>query len=107
MDNLFKELNDIETEQSELNRLQALKQAVTDAQQQHKEHLNQSFGHVTDTFKEKLKENNTFSKMVEDYVQKYVPSEKHTDAREDLFNILAKEMISTFNSLNHTSCGIM
>lgn len=107
MEEILSDLNTIEKKQNDLAKIDALKKALTDAQNQHREHLNTSMKHVTTMFKTRLKESSEFNKVVDDYVAKYVSEELRETAKEDMYNILTGELIGMFNGLSHTTCTIM
>ena len=107
MDEIFKEITQIQASEYDLYKLQALNDTLehytTEIAVKNANHIE----HVTDLFNSKLKSNPNFKKVVDDYVDKYVKHEVKEQAREELFLILTGEMIGLFKGINTTQCSIM
>lgn len=55
----------------------------------------------------KLKTNDHYVKVVNEFVNKYVNDESKEDARERLYYILSKELLGVCSGLSNTRCSIM
>ena len=102
MDNIIKELTEIETCQEEIKKIESLnetlKQISNEVKKQNEEHIQK----ITNIFNDKLKSNPNYIKVVNNFIQKYVNEELEEEAREELFLILTGEVLSIFKGLTQT-----
>ncbi len=102
MENIIKELTEIEICQEEIHKIEALnetlKQISHEVQKQNEEHLKT----ITNIFNDKLKSNPNYIKVVDNFIQKYIQEELQKDAREELFLILTGEVLSIFKGITQT-----
>ncbi len=102
MDNIIKELTEIETCQEEIKKIESLnetlKQISNEVKKQNEEHIQK----ITNIFNDKLKSNPNYIKVVNNFIQKYVHDELEEEAREELFLILTGEVLSIFKGLTQT-----
>jgi len=108
MDDILKEINDIDTIESDMHKIKSLNETLNEVYAKDKEKINTNLKHITETFKVKLKNNAQFASVVENYVNKYVtnPNLKN-EAKEELFVILTAELLGLFRGISHnTVCSI-
>jgi hypothetical protein len=107
MDDILKELSQIQTTEYELHKIQALhdtlEQVSNEVKKQNQNHLE----NITNTFNNKLKTNPNFQQVVNNYVDKFVKEDMKNQAKEELFLILTGEMIGMFKGLSQSKCSIM
>jgi hypothetical protein len=107
MDDILKELSQIQTTEYELHKIQALhdtlEQVSLEVKKQNQNHLE----HITNTFNNKLKTNPNFQKVVNNYVDKFVKEDMKDQAKEELFLILTGEMMGMFRGITQSKCSIM
>ena len=107
MDDIIKELSQIQTTEYELYKIQALhdtlEQVSSEVKKQNKNHLE----NITNTFNNKLKTNPNFQQVVNNYVDKFVKEEMKEQAKEELFLILTGEIIGMFRGITQTKCTVM
>jgi len=109
MDRILNELLLIESEESDLHKIEALKDTLEHVFENVKEQNQHHLQDITAIFKNKLKENPNFKTVVDNYVDKYVHDEiKKDSAKEDLFDILTAELLGMFRGVSRTTkCSIM
>ena len=107
MDDILRELSQIQTTEYELDKIQALhdtlEQVSSEVKKQNQNHLE----HITNTFNNKLKTNPNFQLVVNNYVDKFVKEEMKDQAKEELFLILTGEMMGMFRGITQSKCSIM
>lgn len=107
MDDILRELSQIQTTEYELHKIQALhdtlEQVSSEVKKQNRNHLE----HITNTFNNKLKTNPNFQLVVNNYVDKFVKEDMKDQAKEELFLILTGEMMGMFRGLSQSKCSIM
>lgn len=107
MSDILKEILNFETDEEELEKIvemnKTLKQMSDEVVANKQTHLT----HITETFVNKLKTNPNFIYVVNNYVDKYVEEKKKNEAREELYLILAGELLGVCRGLNHTNCTVM
>ena len=107
MDDILRELSQIQTTEYELHKIQALhdtlEQVSSEVKKQNQNHLE----HITNTFNNKLKTNPNFQQVVNNYVNKFVKEDMKDQAKEELFLILTGEMMGMFRGLSQSKCSIM
>ena len=105
--NLFQDLITIETDQKQLESIDRLQQAFADVRQNYRQEYTDSLTHLIDHVKMKMKRNEGIVEAVRLFVFKFVPVENHEEATEELYNLLAAEMLQTIQTLQHTTCSMM
>lgn len=103
---LFHDLSTIEEDTKKLESIDRLQQAFRDVRQSYREEYRDSMTHVLGNIKKKMKKNHGMVEAVNDYVQRFVPGNRQ-EATEELYNLLAAEMLHTLQALQHTNCAIM
>jgi len=104
---LFKDLTTIETDQKQLESIERLQQAFIDVRRSYRQEYHDSLEHLLTNVKDKMKKNPGMVDAVATYIERFVDEEKHEEAREELYNILAAEMLQTIQTLQHTNCMVM
>lgn len=109
MSNLFEHLGNIDHDHKQLQQIDELQQAFNKVKKGYEKDYILKLKGAIDEVKSRLKNNCGMHKAVEIYIQKYVigTEEFKNNAREELYEILAAEMLQTFQTLSHTSCSIM
>jgi len=105
--NVFSDLKTIEADTQRLERIDKLQKAFQEVRETYRSEYHHSLNHAIGNIKAKMVQNRYMTDAVNSYVEKFVPKEKHDDAREELFNMLAAEFLQTLNTLQHTSCVLM
>lgn len=102
MEDIIRELTEIETCQEEINKIdtlnETLKQISNEVKKQNEEHIQK----ITNIFNDKLKSNPNYIKVVNNFIEKYVNTNQQNDAREELFLILTGEVLSIFKGITQT-----
>ena len=96
----------LESERMNLEQINKLQEAFSDVKASYREHYAEDLNRLLTTFKSKMKNNNNISRVVNEYINKYIDNEQRHNAREELYDILGAEMLETFMTLSHTSCTI-
>lgn len=107
MDEIFKEISQIEASDYDLYKIKALNETLEHYAKDLEASQDNHLEHITKIFNNKLKSNPNFNKVVDDYVKKYAKDDLRDQAREDLYFILTGEMLGLFKGLNNTKCTIM
>ena len=107
MENILKEIAQIDTEKEDLHKLELLNETISQVSQNVKKQNDEHLKNITSIFAEKIKNNPGYNKVVTDFVNKYVNDDKKEDATNELFLILTGELLSVFKGLNQTNCSIM
>jgi hypothetical protein len=107
MDEIFRELSQIETTEYELHKIEALNETLSQFTDEVKKHNQTHLEHITNIFNNKLKSNSNFQEVVNNYVNKYVREDLQEDAKQELFLILTGELLGIFKGLTNSKCSIM
>ena len=107
MENILKEISQIDSGQENLHKLELLNETIEQVSSQVKKQNDEHLKNLTLVFNEKIRNNQGYSKVVNDFVDKYVSEDKKEDAKNDLFLILTGELLSVFKGLNQTNCSVM
>ncbi len=104
MENIFKELAEIETCQDEINKIEALNDTLKQISDEVKKQNNEHLKAITNIFNKKLKSNPNYNQVVNNFIEKYVENDvnKKSEAREELFLILTGEVLSIFKGITQT-----
>ena len=105
--NFFQELSIVETDQKQLESIDRLQQAFLDVRKSYSQEYKESLNHLLTNVKDKMKQNPGMVDAVNTYVSKFVPMNKQDVAKEELYNLLAAEMLQTMQTLQHASCVVM
>lgn len=101
---VLKEIKDINKLQSDLYKIKSLNESINDVYIKNKEELENNLKHITEIFKSKLKQNDEFSSVVNNYVNTFVGDESLREfAKEELFLILSAEMLGMFRGIAHSN----
>lgn len=103
----FQDLTIIETDQKQLESIDRLQKAFSDVRRSYRREYQDSLNHLLTNVKDKLKNNEGMVEAVEMYVSKFVSVEKRQNAEEELYNLLAAEILQTMHALQHASCCVM
>ena len=107
---LFSQLSVIEEDKNRLESINRLQEAFDEVgssyANEYNTALSNALDHVKSKMKSKMKSNIKMREAVDNYVRNYVILEKRTEASEALYNMLAAELLQTFQALSHTSCVI-
>ena len=107
MENILKEIAQIDSAQENLHKLELLNETIEQVSSQVKKQNEEHLKNLTLVFNEKIRNNQGYSNVVNDFVDKYVSEDKKDDAKNDLFLILTGELLSVFKGLNQTNCSVM
>jgi ribosomal protein S7 len=100
-------LNRIEEDSKKLESIDKLQQAFQEVRQSYRSEYQESLDHVLGNIKSKMMQNQSMIDAVTIYVEKYVAPDKRDAASEELYNMLAAEMLQTMQAIQHTSCTLM
>jgi hypothetical protein len=103
----FKDLTTVETDQKQLESIDRLQQAFLDVRKSYSQEYKESLNHLLTNVKDKMKRNPGMVDAVNTYVSKFVPVNKQDVAKEELYNLLAAEMLQTLQTLQHATCLVM
>jgi hypothetical protein len=106
-ENIFHDLTTIEADQKQLESIDRLQQAFADVRQNYRREYQDSLQHVLANVKNKMKSNEGMVEAVNIYVSRFVSADKEEEATEELYNLLAAEMLQTMHALQHTTCCVM
>jgi hypothetical protein len=107
MDDILRELSQIETTEHELHKIEALNETLSQFTEEVKKQNQNHLENITNIFNNKLKSNPNFRKVVTNYVNKYVNEDKRDEATEELFLILTGEILGMYRGITQAKCSIM
>ena len=105
--NIFEQLSTIEQDQKQLDSINRLQTAFDEVRSSYSQEYNTTLSNVLSQFTDKLKANDKMKKAVDTFVSSYVKPECKDDATESLYNMLAAELLQTFQAVSHASCAVM
>ena len=106
MDNLFSDIGRLDSERLSLEQINRLQDAFNDVKKSYDYKYEEDLNSVIKSMRQRLQSNQMICDTVNNYIQKYVSSDKQDNAKEELYNILSAEMLQTLVALSHTSCII-
>lgn len=104
---IFRDLNILEEDSKQLESIAKLQQAFREVRQNYRDEYTSSMNHVLGQIKEKMRKNHGMVDAVNSYILQYVEPSKHKKATDELYNLLAAEMLHTLQALQHTTCLCM
>lgn len=104
MSNLFQQLGVIEEDQKRLESISKLEDAFNEVKASYAQEYNSTLSEALDQIKIRMKKNPKMVEAVEGYVNKHCKEESKGQAAEELYGMLAAEMLQTFQALSHASC---
>jgi len=107
MNNILKEISQIDSGEEELHKLQLLNETILQVSHNVKKQNEEHLKNITSIFEEKIKNNIGYNKVVNDFINKYVNEDKKEAAKDELFLILTGELLSVFKGLNQSNCSVM
>jgi len=107
MDNILKEIAQIDSAEEDLHKLELLNETISQVSQNVKKQNEEHLQNITSLFTEKIKNNPGYNKVVTNFIDKYVTEDKKEEAKNELFLILTGELLSVFKGLNQSNCSIM
>jgi uncharacterized protein YggL (DUF469 family) len=107
MENLFHKIYTIEEDEDKLNQINKLQAAFKEVKSSYVHEHDDNLREVINIIKNKLKVNKGMHDAVEGYIERYVKEEMKHEAREQLYDMLAAELLQTMQVLSHTSCAIL
>jgi len=103
----FNDINIIENDSKKIECIDKLRQALHEVRKTYHSEYRQSLNHVLENIKSKMMHNKSMVDAVEMYVTKYVPTDKQPKAKDELYDMLAAEVLQTMHVVHQTSCTIM
>jgi len=102
---ILDEITNIESLERDFHKIRSLNESINEVYVKNKIELEKNLKHITEIFKNKLKQNEDFASVVEKYVQTFVKDEEEIkeSAREELFLILAAEILGMIRGISHTN----
>lgn len=101
---ILDEISNIESLERDFHKIRSLNESINEVYVKNKIELEKNLQHITEIFKNKLKKNEDFVSVVEKYVQTFVKDEEIKEsAREELFLILAAEILGMIRGISHTN----
>ena len=106
-DDIYKEIEEIEVLDSNLHKIKLINETFSDIYEKNKQVFDTNLQHTTDVLKNKLKQNNDFSTVVNNYVNKFVSDDSLKEqAKDEMFLILTGEILGIYRGISHTTCTI-
>lgn len=106
MSDFFKQLSVIEEDYKRLESITKLQEGFNEVKASYSMEYNSTLEKLLGDVKTKLRGNSKMKDAVNNYVKTYVKSGMEKQAEEALYNMLAAEILGTFQALSHTSCNI-
>lgn len=107
MGDIYKEIEDIEELDSNLHKIKLINETFSDIYEKNKQTFDTNLQHTTTVLKNKLKQNEAFSTVVDNYVNKFVSDKSlQEQAKDEMFMILTGEILGIFRGMTHTTCSI-
>lgn len=106
MSDIFKQLGVIEEDYKRLESITKLQEAFNEVKASYSTEYNSTLEKVLGEVKVKMRNNSKMREAVESYVKNYVKPGVEKQAEEALYNMLAAELLHTFQAISHTSCNI-
>jgi|SRR3989304_2658870 len=101
----FKELHDVDEEQQVLDKIEYLRHTFDEVKLTFNKDKYEKTTHLINQIVEKMKNNQGVKNAVIKYVNRYVPYDKDK-AIEELYQLLAGEILGTMMALSHATCSI-
>ena len=107
MSNLFSQLHTIESDEDKLRRIQELQDAFSSVKASYQHEHDDNLRQALDTIKTKIKRNSGMVHAVNKFSEDYIPQDRRERGKEELYDLLAAEMLQTMSALQHTECVIL
>lgn len=103
-DSLFRDIYNIREDERKIREISRLQEAFRNVSDQFRREYNESVSHSVGYIKTHLKNNNNIRETVNDFITRFVVEENREQATEELYDMLAGELLHTFSTLQHASC---
>jgi hypothetical protein len=105
--NIMDNLHRLETDQHRLDEIAHLEIMLKDAKKKYVSDYKNMTEKVVSPVVGKLKDNSRIKKVVDNYLDTYVLTDKRNNAEIELYNIMAAEFLGTLEALSQTQCSVM
>lgn len=99
---LLNELEGIDHETEELQKLIVIERAAKEAKSAHQANLKRSLAAVTEDFKRELRDNTNTHRIVDAFAVKFIKDGMEEEGKEMIYSILAGEAMCIINGMTHS-----